>query len=66
MVVAFKNMFNEQFFERFPKDLKRVISDFDVQEFASQIMDDEWENREFKQRIIHITTILKKFLPSEY
>lgn len=66
MAEAFKNMFNEQFFDRFSKDLKRVIKDFDTPEFLSQTMDDEWGSREFKQRIAHITTTLKKFLPANY
>ncbi len=66
MAEAFKNMFNEQFFDRFTKDLKRVIDDFDAREFVLQIMNDEWENKEYKQRIAHITTILKKFLPADY
>lgn len=66
MAEPFKNMYNEQFFDRFAKDLMLVINDFDACEFVSQIMDDEWECREYKQRIIHITTILKKFLPADY
>ena len=66
MAEPFKNMFNEQFFELFTKDLKLVISDFDAYEFVSQVMDSEWENREFKQRIAHITTVLKNFLPADY
>lgn len=66
MAEPFKNMFNEQFFDRFTKDLKRVIHDFDVPGFISQVMDDEWEGREFKQRIAHITITLKKFLPADY
>ena len=66
MAESFKSMYNEQFFDRFMKDLKLVINDFDACEFVSQIMDDEWENREYKQRIMHITTILKKFLPADY
>jgi len=66
MAESFKNMYNEQFFERFTKDLKLVINDFDTHKFVSQIMDGEWENREFKQRCAHITTILKKFLPADY
>lgn len=59
-------MYNEQFFDRFTKDLKLVINDFDTREFVSQVIDNEWENREFKQRCIHITTILRKFLPANY
>lgn len=66
MAEAFKNLYNEQFLERFSKDLKLVINDFDTREFVSQIMDDEWENRELKQRVAHITTVLKKFLPANY
>lgn len=66
MAEPFKNMYNEQFFDRFTKDLKLVINDFDAREFVSQIMDDEWENRELKQRCRHITTVLKEFLPVDY
>lgn len=66
MAEAFKNMYNEQFFERFTKDLKVVISDFDARAFVSRVMDSEWENREFKQRCSYITTVLKEFLPADY
>lgn len=66
MAEAFKYMYNEQFFDRFTKDLKLIIKDLDTREFISQIMDDEWENRELKQRVAHITTVLKKFLPENY
>ena len=60
MAEPFKNMYNEQFLELFTKDLKLVISNFDAHEFATQVMDSEWENRELKQRCGHITKILKK------
>ena len=66
MAEPFKNMYNEQFFDLFTKDLRLVIDDFDAHGFVSQIMDDEWEGRELKQRWIHITSILKKFLPADY
>lgn len=66
MAEAFKNMFNEQFFYKFTKDLKLVINDFDTEEFVSQIMDDEWEDMAYKQRITHITKNLKKFFPTDY
>ena len=61
MAEPFKNMYNEQFLERFSKDLIVVIPDFDTREFASQVMDNEWENRELKERCKHITTVLKKY-----
>jgi len=66
MTEALKDMFNKQFFDKFTKDLKLVINDFNTRKFVSQIMDDEWENKEFKQRCWHITAVLKKFLPVDY
>lgn len=66
MAEPFKNMYNEQFFDFFTKDLRLIIPDFDAREFMSQIMDDEWENKELKQRTAHITSILRKFLPADY
>ena len=65
MAEPFKNMFNEQFFARFTNDLKRVI-DFDARKFVSQVIDEEWENRELMQRCRHIATVLKNFLPTDY
>lgn len=66
MAESFKNMFNEQFFIKFMEDLKLVVYDFDTEKFVSQIMDEEWKDRGYKQRIAHITTILGRFLPADY
>lgn len=66
MAEPFKNMYDEQFFDKFSKDLKLVIDDFDAPRFVSQIMNNEWEHMELKQRCKHITTILKKYLPANY
>ncbi|MDL2241382.1 DNA alkylation repair protein [Bacteroidales bacterium OttesenSCG-928-L03] len=66
MAEPFKNMYNEQSLERFSKDLRLVIPHFNMREFISQVMDKEWENREFKQRVVHITAVLGTFLPVGY
>ena len=66
MAEALKDMFNKEFFDRFTKDLKLIIKDFNTRKFISQIMDAEWEKKEFKQRCCHITTVLKNFLPADY
>ncbi|MDL2248034.1 DNA alkylation repair protein, partial [Bacteroides sp. OttesenSCG-928-J23] len=66
MAEPFKNMYNEQFLDRFTKDLKLVIPNLDARAFVSQTMDNEWENRELKQRTAHIATVLKQFLPADY
>lgn len=66
MAESFKNMFNEQFFDKFTKDLKLVINDLDTEKFVSQIMGGDWENMGYKQRIAHITSNLHRFLPADY
>ena len=66
MAELFKNMFNAQFFDGFTKALKYTNKDFNEHLFLSQIMDEEWENRELLQRGMHITAVLKKFLPTNY
>ncbi|MCL2721407.1 MAG: hypothetical protein FWD47_08730 [Treponema sp.] len=66
MTEALKDMFNKDFFDRFTKDLKLVINDFNTRKFVSQIMDENWKNKEFKQRCYHITVVLKNFLPADY
>ncbi|NDV58227.1 DNA alkylation repair protein [Bacteroides sp. 519] len=66
MAEPFKNMYNEQFLDLFTKDLKLVIPNLDTRAFMSQVMDKEWENRELKQRTVHIATVLKSFLPTDY
>ncbi|MDH6534556.1 DNA alkylation repair protein [Parabacteroides sp. 52] len=66
MAEPFKNMYNEQFFDLFTKDLMLVIPDLNPRTFVSQVTDKEWENRELKQRVIHIATVLKQFLPADY
>jgi len=66
MAELFKNMWNEQFFDGFTKALKCVIDDFDERTFLSQIIDNEWERKELMQRGMHISAVLKNFLPPDY
>lgn len=66
MAESFKNKFNEPFFDKFTADLKLVINDLDARDFVSQVRDEEWENRGYKQRVMHLATVLKKFLPEDY
>ncbi len=66
MAEAFKNIYNKRFFEGFIKALLFVIPNFDKKQFLNNIYDDEWENRELKQRMRHISTTLKGFLSADY
>jgi 3-methyladenine DNA glycosylase AlkC len=66
MAELIKNMWNERFFAGFTEALKGVINDFDERKFLARIKDDEWENKELLQRGMHISAVLKDFLPADY
>ena len=61
-----KNIFNPLFFEHFTETIKNRIPDFNDQHFIYRIFDIHWEKRELKQRVRHIATTLKDYLPGNY
>lgn len=61
-----KNIYNRNFFDNFTAAVQQVMPDFDPQAFLHAIYDDDWENRELKQRMRHITTVLDMYLPHDY
>ena len=66
MAEPFKNIYNKQFFDGFTEVLKQILSNFDKDLFLNKIYDNDWKNRELKQRMRHISTTLKFFLPTDY
>ena len=66
MAELFKNVYNQKFFSEFTKTLQQVIPDFNRGSFLSLIFDNQWESRELKQRMRHISIILKNHLPEDY
>ena len=66
MADLFKNMWNERFFDEFTNALKCTIDDFDKHLFLSQIKDNAWENKELLERGMHISAVMKNFLPADY
>lgn len=61
-----KNLYNRQYLERFAGVLFKIHSPFNKKNFLQQVFDNEWENRELKQRMRHITICLNKNLPGDY
>lgn len=66
MAEFFKDIYNEAFFDDFADNLKIVIEDFDKNNFLSKIMDENWVNKELKQRVRHISKVLREILPNSY
>lgn len=59
-------MFNEESVGALAVAIRKVYPGFDIQAFTDSVFDDRWEDRELKQRMRHITTVLGGFLPRDY
>ena len=58
--------FSDQFIAELGKAIKGVYSDFDQDEFKRLIYADDWESKELKQMMHHITHCLAATLPKDY
>jgi 3-methyladenine DNA glycosylase AlkC len=66
MAELFKNIYNDGFFDAFISAVQQIRSNFDKRSFLKKIYDDEWEHRELKQRMRHITIVLKNHLSEDF
>ena len=66
MAELLKNIYHTKFFNRFTTSVQEVIPDFNKASFLKDIYDTEWENRELKQRMRHITQVLKNHLSDDF
>ena len=61
-----KNMYSRAVVEELASGLRAAYKQFDTQKFLAQVFDDEWEQRELKQRIRHIAHCMHEALPGDY
>lgn len=66
MAKLFKNIYNQNFFDSFINTILQVKTNFDKKSFLECIYDNEWKNRELKQRMRHISTVLKNHLSENF
>ena len=66
MAELLKNIYNEKFFHIFTKSVQEIVPNFAKKAFLNDIYDNEWENRELKQRMRHITLVFQKHLSEDY
>ena len=62
----FKNLYNKAFFEYFTATMQQVYPAFDAPQFMAYIYDNQWADRELKQRMRHITEGLHQQLPASF
>lgn len=61
-----KNMYNRPLIEGFAEKVNAAYPSFSQEEFVNLVMDDEWEQRELKDRYQHIARVLGRTLPADY
>ncbi|CAL2085860.1 3-methyladenine DNA glycosylase AlkC [Tenacibaculum sp. 190524A02b] len=66
MAELFKNIYNDRFFERFTNIVLAIQPNFNKTQFIKDIYTDNWEQKELKQRMRHITTVLNTHLSPNF
>jgi 3-methyladenine DNA glycosylase AlkC len=66
MSTLFKDIYNSHFFSQLIAQINHIEPDFDSQRFLDTIYDTDWEQRELKARIRHISQALGTHLKGDY
>jgi 3-methyladenine DNA glycosylase AlkC len=66
MAEPLKNAYSREFFDGFLSELKHIQPELDTNAFLKRVYIESWESKELKERMRHISTILKDFLPESY
>ena len=61
-----KNAYNLQYVTRLAKSIKQAWPPFDEPLFISKVLDDQWEGKELKARMKHISLMMRSCLPSSF
>jgi len=61
-----KDIYSNEFFDKFSDTVKEVIPTFDKAYFLTLIFDTSWNNRELKSRMIHTSTVLNNFFSKDF
>ncbi|ABR47640.1 HEAT domain containing protein [Alkaliphilus metalliredigens QYMF] len=66
MAELLKNLYSKTFIESFSVSLEQTLSKFDRESFVNDVMSDDWDEKELKQRMKHIAVVLKTYLHNDY
>ncbi|MES2676957.1 MAG: DNA alkylation repair protein [Pseudomonadota bacterium] len=66
MPFQLKEIYNQQFFSTLCQSLTKSYPKFSEQKFLALIFDDQWQKRELKQRMRHISHCLNQSLTNSY
>ncbi|MCF6330436.1 MAG: DNA alkylation repair protein [Sulfurimonas sp.] len=66
MSTLLKDLYNDRYIEVISSEIKNHFVDFKKKEFNKAVFDDDWSQKELKQRMRHISMSLGRFLPNKY
>lgn len=66
MASLLKDSFNTQYFSLFCSALKKTVPSFREKTFLSQVFSPDWEGKELKERMRHVTLLLPAHLPGDF
>lgn len=66
MAKLLKNLYNKEYITLLVNIITKHHQDFDNDNFVKSVFNKDWENKELKQRMRHISTTLGVFLPTSY
>ena len=66
MAEPLKNLYSPTFFDHFGDLLAEIIPDFRKDSFIDDIHDRDWDDRELKERMIHISNVFHHHFPGSY
>ncbi len=61
-----KNAYNQQYITRLANSIKQAWPSFDAPTFISKVLDSQWEDKELKARMKHISLMMRACLPSSF
>ncbi len=66
MAEPLKYLYNDAFFSKLSNSISPMVEKFDEQLFMNSIYSNEWDSMELKERMRHVSLILRKYLNPGY
>jgi hypothetical protein len=63
---SFKVTYDPAFFERLCPVLERCIPAFNSRDFIFRVFNNKWPDMPYHERVTHIASVLRDFLPSDF
>jgi len=61
-----KNLYTKEYVQNLANEILKIFPIFKKEEFINNVFNKEWDNKELKQRMRHISLVLGLYLPKDY